>query len=335
MENINIENQLIIKYLTKTLSEEESMHVVSWLQQDKAHQDFLFKLEELYWANQMKKMQRLADTNHEWKKLESYILQNKTKKFLFRKELKYVAIIVVLISMAFIVSKMDFFDFYGKKDSITYTTVITKKGERTQIILPDSSKVWLNSCTSIVYNNNSKTDRQIKLSGEAYFEIKKDTRHPFIVSTSLIDIEVLGTQFNLRAFDDEDLVQTSLYEGQVIARTVVPASKQEVFLKPGERLTYKKNKTWTLATDHLKDDRYWKEGAICFRQQTLQNIARILERTFDVEITIVDENLLKEKFTGEFKNGENVNDILKILKMTKKLDYLITDSKIKIISPKI
>jgi ferric-dicitrate binding protein FerR (iron transport regulator) len=195
--------------------------------------------------------------------------------------------------------------------------------------------VWLNACSSLIYNIDLSSDRQLQLTGEAYFEVAKDEHHPLTVSTSLLHIKVLGTKFNLKAFEGDDEVQATLYEGAIAANTHDQSFAQDFFLKPGEQLTYEKGKTLTISAVSEQDATDWKNGIFRFKKQTLQDIAHSLERSFNVEITIADTKLAQEKFTCEFKNEENLIDILNILKKTKKLDYSIKGSKINIISKKI
>ena len=94
--------------------------------------------------------------------------------------------------------------------------VITAAGQRAQTVLPDGSKVWLNASSKIVYHNSLwSSDRQIDLSGEAYFEVRKDKEHPFVVQVGNLNIEVLGTCFNVYSYEENDFVETSLIEGSV------------------------------------------------------------------------------------------------------------------------
>jgi ferric-dicitrate binding protein FerR (iron transport regulator) len=329
MENINRENQLIVKYLKQQLSEEESGWVAEWLQQDKANQDFLFSLEELYWANQMEEMQQLADTNREWKKLEKQILRIRGNRF--PAILKYAAVIVIAISLPFVLHRAGFFYQTDKQEVNHFVTMMTGKGERSQLILPDGTKVWINACSSLVYNTNLSADRQLKLSGEAYFEVTKDEHHPFIVSTPLLDIKVLGTKFNLRAFEEENEVRTTLYEGSVSANTPDRLFKQDFILQPGEQLIYGKNNSLLVVSAFGKEDKDWKDGIFHFKKQTLRSITYSMERIFNVEITITDPNLSREEFTCEFKDAESLTDMLNILKMTKKLDYSVKGQKVTIV----
>jgi ferric-dicitrate binding protein FerR (iron transport regulator) len=332
---MDIENQLIVKYLKQQLTEEESELVAEWIKNDKSNQDFLFSLEELYWANQIEEMQRLADTNQEWKKLEYQILhdqENRKKISRLAAILKYAAIIIAAISLPFTAHQTGFFNKTEKHLPQSFITVVTGKGERSQLILPDGTKVWVNACSSLKYNTDLSSDRQLQLTGEAYFEVVEDQHRPFIVSTPLLDVKVLGTKFNLKALEGEDKVQATLYEGLIAANTHDQSFKQDFFLNPGEQLIYEKDKTLMITTLSGNDALDWKNGIFRFNKQKLQDIANSLERSFNVEITIPDAKLAQEKFTCEFKNEENLIDILNILKKTKKLDYIMKGSKVDIIS---
>jgi ferric-dicitrate binding protein FerR (iron transport regulator) len=322
-----MENQLIIKYLKQELTEEESASVAAWIRNNKAHQDFLFSLEELYWANQMEELKQLADTNREWKKLEYRILHVR-ETFHLISILKYVAIGLLLIALPFMVYQTGIFNKTNSPDAPDFLTIVTGKGERSKLILPDGTNVWLNACSSLIYSTGLSSERQLKLSGEAYFEVTKDEHRPFVVSTPLLNISVLGTKFNLKAFEEENEVRTTLYEGSVAANT--SDKSFERMLKPGEQLIYRKDKTVLIASVDGNKDKDWKEGILHFRKQKLQDIVRSLERNFNVEITITDSKLSQEEFTCEFKDAENLTEILNILKMTKKLDYSIKSSKVTI-----
>ncbi len=339
MMNIHIENQLIIKYLRHRLSEEESALMTDWLKSDPSNQDFLFSLEELYWANQMQEMQQLADTNNEWKKLEEQIFSkqknNDHKGTIVHRLstiLRYAAVVIIASGLSFIILQTDIFKTGKKQTPENYVTVVTKKGERSQLILPDGTKVWINANSSLSYNTDPASERQLKLSGEAYFEVTKDEHHPFVVSTSLLKIKVLGTKFNLRAFEEEEEVQATLYEGLVAASIPGKKFEKDIFLKPGEQLIYGNNTDLTVDLVTSKDDIKWKEGIYYFKKQKLRSIVRSLERSFNIQITIDDPKLSQEEFTCEFEKAENLVDILNILKMTQKLDYSITGSNVRIFS---
>jgi ferric-dicitrate binding protein FerR (iron transport regulator) len=274
-------------------------------------------------------MQRLADTDREWEKLEAKILSR--KQIRLAPFLKYAALIALVLSLPFVVYKVAFSPNDPNREA--FTTVVSGKDSRL-LELPDGTKVWLNACSSLSYNTGLPSERVVKLSGEAYFEVIKEAHRPFIVSTGLLDIKVLGTKFNLRAFEDDGQVQATLYEGSISANTASQSFGQDVLLRPGEQLTYGKDKTVVIALVKGTDDIKWREGIFHFNKQKLQNIAHSLERRFDIKINIADDALAQEEFTCEFSQSETITDILDVLKMTHKLDYSISGSTVNIVPKK-
>ncbi|GBU07780.1 anti-sigma factor [Bacteroidales bacterium] len=334
----NTENELIIKYLHNELSKEEMERLYLWLTENKTNQDFLFKLEAFYTVNQLNTSNKeAADTNKEWEKLESIISKlnvgkqtanKKNRRIPILKFLNYAAIFILAIAIPYTL-----FNNKHTHDSIvdeTMATVSTGIGERSQLILPDGTKVWINSCSSLSYSSNLSSERKIKLSGEAYFEVSEDKNKPMTIETYLIDIKVLGTEFNLRAFEDDRSVETTLYEGSVSANTAEKAFKQDILLEPGQQMTYAEDKSLKIISINNKSDILWKKGVIHFKKQSLESISRRLEKNFNVNISILDSQLAMEEFTCEFESAENIRDILEILRMTGRMQYEINGSKIEI-----
>lgn len=330
-----MENELIIKYLRKELSQEESQKIAEWLLESRANQDFLFALEELYSLDEINRLKEAADTNNEWKKLEREILKGKSKEKKSRlhlpvfKILKYAAFIAVAISIPYLLSQTSFFKQKENKE-YTFATVITEKGNRAQLILPDGTKVWLNSCSKLEYNMDFIADRKIKLSGEAYFDVAKNKDHPLTVETSLVKVAVLGTKFNLRAFEDEDIIETTLYEGAVSVNNIHDTFQQDILLHPDQQLTFNRDNTFALTSADHDNNIKWKDGIFYFKKQELRYIAKNLSRSFNVDIIITDDDLANQQFTCEFKNSETINEILDILQMTGRLDYKIINNKIEL-----
>ncbi|MDR0412831.1 MAG: DUF4974 domain-containing protein [Dysgonamonadaceae bacterium] len=332
-----MQTELIVKYLIRQLTEEESALLVEWLESDNANRDFLFGLEELYWADRIEEWQRLADTDREWKKLEKQIRQpsgeeRKKKRALLTGILRYAAILAVAVSLPFAVYKTGLFTGTKPPDAPCLITIDAGKGERSQVTLPDGTKVWINSCSSLTYHTEASAVRRVQLTGEAYFEVIKNDRRPFIVSTPLLDVKVLGTKFNLKAFEEENSIQATLYEGLIAANIHNRPFDRDFLLNPGEQLTYEKDKKPMISTVQGQEATDWKNGIFRFHKRQLQDIVRALERSFAVEITIADAKLAQERFTCEFRNEENVVDILNVLKKTKKLDFRIKGSIITVFS---
>ena len=219
--------------------------------------------------------------------------------------IKYAAAIALLISVSFGV-----FHFNKTPDNIIAST---SYGERKQISLPDGSTVTLNSLSSVSYPENihKNSIREIKLSGEAYFDVAKDEQRSFVVKTpEQVEIKVLGTKFNVSAYENDENITTDLYEGAV---SVAVGSGDSLRLKPGEQATYNKRsaKVELSAIDYSNSE--WIKGSIHFENIALKNIFKILERERNITFRISGDVEQELKLTAKFNNNESVDEILERL----------------------
>ncbi|MDR1097549.1 MAG: FecR domain-containing protein [Tannerella sp.] len=195
-----------------------------------------------------------------------------------------------------------------------FTTIETPPGQRTKIRLPDGSSVWLNSQTKLTCPSHfSKENRQVRLEGEAFFEVKSDAEHPFTVSSELMSISVPGTQFNVHAYREEASVVT-LIKGRV--EIVTPDSS--LILKPDYQATVSKTQGITVS-EGTPDAYAWIKGEFFYLNRPLKEIAADLERRFNVSIRITDATLAGELFTYHAGENTSIDDILRHLKKTKAL----------------
>ena len=201
--------------------------------------------------------------------------------------------------------------------------VITAAGQRAQTVLPDGSKVWLNASSKIVYHNSLwSSDRQIDLSGEAYFEVSHDKHAPFIVNSKQIKTCVLGTKFNVRARQDENRVVTTLLQGLV--RVDSPRTEEKGYLlKPGQTLNVNTDtyQAELIEYNQPTDVLLWINGKLEFKQQSLLEITNIMEKLYDIKFIYKDEALKSERFTGEFSTDSTADEILNVLMHTNHFSY--------------
>ncbi|MBD1426471.1 FecR family protein [Sphingobacterium arenae] len=200
-------------------------------------------------------------------------------------------------------------DHTGRVASVN-NTIETPKGGIYQIVLPDGSKVWLNSASSISFPSNfSAAERKVSITGEVYFEIQHDVTRPFRVHAPQQQIEVLGTRFNINAYEDEPYVRTSLIEGSV----KVKGATQEHVLKPGFELRTTKNGDDRVGKADIEAIIAWKEGVFQFDRVELGALMRQLARWYDVEV-IYTGAYPKDEFVGKIKRNEDIRKILNVLR---------------------
>ncbi|WP_316791117.1 FecR family protein [Pedobacter frigoris] len=204
-------------------------------------------------------------------------------------------------------------------------TLSTANGETYQVILPDGSFVWLNAASRLTYpvSFSGKKERLVSLSGEAYFEIKKDKAHPFKVKSKEQEIEVLGTHFNVSCYEDEQLVKTTLLEGSV----KISATEGTAVLKPGEQAILASGKTLTVVQADLESAIAWKNGYFAFSKEDLKTIMQRISRWYDVDIVYKDK-LSDDDFTGKVSRFGKINEVLEVLELTGLVHFKIEGRRI-------
>ena len=180
------------------------------------------------------------------------------------------------------------------------------------VVLPDGSRVRLNGGTRIVYPALFGDERRVEVDGEAYFEVEHDARRPFVVVTGQVVSTVLGTTFNVHAYSEDENYQITLATGSLLVDGG-PESRS-VRLRPGEQGFFERTSgLLSLRRVNVEQVLSWQEDRLYFRAEPLASIARSLERQFNVDITIPDARLRRICFTGEFVDGENIHEIMRII----------------------
>lgn len=186
-------------------------------------------------------------------------------------------------------------------------------GEKKHLLLPDSSEIWLNAGTVIKYPKRfSDSQRTVHLNGEAYFSVKKDAAHPFIVNTPQLSVKVLGTKFNVKAYADDNSVTTTLTSGKVEVTSPTQASR---ILKPNEQLTYdKRTSSISIMEIPANDTDGWITGKLIFTHAPFTEIIRTLERRYNVTFTTSVNIPASKRYTVRFLKNETLDEILTVLK---------------------
>ncbi|TKG97392.1 FecR family protein [Puteibacter caeruleilacunae] len=198
-----------------------------------------------------------------------------------------------------------------------WMTLVTPRGGEYKMVLEDSTEVWLNADSRLVFPNKFVgTKRLVKLEGEAYFSVRKNKQLPFIVELNGMQVRVLGTQFNVSAYNNDVSIKTTLVEGKV-SLYQQESAVDDIVLNPGQQGIYNKDET-IINVKEVDVSQYisWKDGRFVFTYETLEQITRILERWYDVEFEFQDEALKSVRFSGEFLRYDNLDEIFKIIRKT-------------------
>ncbi len=229
--------------------------------------------------------------------------------------------------------------------------VTTKPGSKSKINLPDGTLVWLNADSKITYTEDfNGTERVVELTGEAYFNVVKDKNRPFIINTKSIKIKVLGTAFNVRSYPNEKTSETSLIHGSVEV-TMNDSPDKKIILKPNEKLVVKditiksqqKEKDFAVDEtpllklvplhyingDSISVETYWTKNKLAFDGESLESVAKKIERWYAVKVIIKDERLKSENYTSAFED-ESLSEVLNALKLTGNFKYTINKKEVTI-----
>jgi ferric-dicitrate binding protein FerR (iron transport regulator) len=189
--------------------------------------------------------------------------------------------------------------------------------------LPDGTKVILNGGSKLTYPALFGNNRHITFSGEGFFDVVKDVKKPFLIHTKNLSVKVLGTRFGINAYEEDSQTTLTLEEGSVSALPLVDDMADLILLKPDQQLVMD-NKTKEIQKRNVKADDYtaWKDGILIFRDQTLGEIALILERRFNTKINIPSNAIRNERYVAQFKHGENIEQIIEKLSYKRSWKYV-------------
>lgn len=197
---------------------------------------------------------------------------------------------------------------------------VTPRGEKSMVKLPDGSEVWMNANSRLVYNSFSPNHRQVELKGEAFFTVTHNEKAPFIVRTNECDIKVLGTTFNVMAYDEFGRKEITLLEGKVN----VNIDGNEQVLKSGQALVLKNHCTQISEVNTLQAS-LWVDNKFNFKDIPLSELVKRLENWYDVDITVENSTGREVNFTGTFKNEETIWQVLDAIKVYIPIQYKKTN----------
>lgn len=332
------ESSVILKYIWGTASEQEKGEVDLWLKKHPKNEKALLQIARIYYV--CRTQERIVSRDPlkaYWKvdkmlKSQSYLkkYQKKDRYVIFHRIvielLKVAAIVLILLGGNFLLQKDD------QMESLpSFQTLYVPAGQRAELILPDSTKVWLNANSKLVYPTSFKKGiRQVELDGEAYFDVKHNEDNPFVVGTKSMNVTVLGTEFNVSAYSDIEEFNIALLRGSIELN--LPDRSRRYRMTAGEQVFYKKGKYVSAQIGNM-DYFKWKEGLLCFNNQPIHVIIDKLRLYYDVRIEVADLPFLEERYSGKFRVKEGIEQVLKVLQLEHKFTY-VKDNELNLITIK-
>ena len=320
MEVNTIHKKKILAYFNGQLTSVEEKELKKWIKECSKNKSYFFKI---------KKELDVNDINHPLLQDSFIELKNKlylnqqfkaihggrSRKLVFSFS-RVAALVILVFTLGFALSYILSNNLHNESEIVWFNTNVSR-GEKSQLLLPDGSKVWMNSESTISYPSNFlEGSREIILEGEAFFEVAKYEGKNFTVKTHDYNIEVLGTKFNVMAYTDFNRTETSLIEGHV----QIQKGSQTVDLEPGQMLTFK-NKQFSVQKTNTFHSGSWKDDKFSFDHITFSEMVVRLERWYDVDIIMKDETLNDIVYSGVFKNEETIWQVLNSIQMTLPIKY--------------
>ncbi len=342
--------ELLDKHFKKKSTDSEQQNLESWIAESEEHALLFKEIDDDMNAGLPFPGQFNEDTFQEWNKLK--VDYDIPRYFSMPLKKLYRLAAAIMIPLLLVGGIGGFFitnNFFKNNNDTTLTTIYSPGGQKTRITLPDQSTVWLNAKTTIKYVAAfNQKQRIVYIDGEAFFDVAHDEKRPFIVKTSTINIRVYGTTFNVKAYKEDDVAEATLVKGKITILGInTPGTTDgEIVIHPNETFRYMKTNALSnnvAAPEAVKVKEKvvskrdvpivqiaqkvdvtpivaWKDGKLCFNNESFSTLAYKLEQWYNVKISFEDKEVQEIKYTGQFEK-ENINQVLKYLQILTPFEY--------------
>ena len=333
-ENKHID-ELIANYLTEGLDKNALDELKTWIAASAENQQYFIRQREIWFSAVSREAASVYDKDKAFENFRNRVESQKEIQSTSRRGFslsalwRYAAVVAIIIAVGCISY------WQGEvnvKDTFADISVEAPLGSKTKLYLPDGTLVWLNAGSRMTYSQGFGVDnRKVELEGEGYFEVKRNEKIPFFVKTKDLQLQVLGTKFNFRDYPEDHEVVVSLLEGKVGVNHLLREEKEAV-LSPDERAVLNKaNGLLTVESVTASNASQWTDGYLFFDEELLPDIAKELERSYNVKIHIANDSLKTFRFYGNFvRREQNIQEVLEALASTEKMQYKIEERNITI-----
>jgi ferric-dicitrate binding protein FerR (iron transport regulator) len=306
---------LVTRYLSNETDETEKLELERWLNEDELHRKEFEHFENI-WKLSSQKEADLFDDTKAWNKLHKKLTINKdeknhSQKFMLVSALRMAAAILFLMALAFAVRYI----ISGPK---LITVTAEQKMVTKPVVLPDGSEVFLNAGSSLKFPKKfNKSARNVELTGEAFFTVKRNEQMPFIIKSNRAQVKVLGTSFNVLSYPNSDSIQVAVETG--IVELSSQSGAEKIMLTKGNSGAYYFSVNKITQSQNDINSFAWMTNRIVFRESNLDYVTKTLERIFKKKIDIKEKELIKCKLTADFKDLE-LSKILEAIKTSLNLE---------------
>lgn len=319
----DIEN-LLPRFCEGLVTEEEARQVEKWIKEEEGHRKTVTQTHALYLAADTLYALQNINTEKALKKVKSKVIRKKLSGWEWTQRIAAVMSIPLLIGILLMYMERNEY-----KETARIIEIKTHPGMTTFITLPDSTVVCLNSESSLRYPSSFEGDtRKVELVGEGYFNVTKNTKKRFIVSTMQhSQIEVYGTSFNVEAYAKDKQVTATLVNGKIgFLYTDKAGVAKKINLEPHHKLIYQpKTGEASVYQTSCETETAWKDGKIVFHNTSLEEALRTLSKRYNVEFVISNKKLKKYAFTGSFTH-QRLERIMEFFKISSKINWRYLDS---------
>lgn len=325
-ENVKYQN-LISKFLAGEISDDEMILLKTWIDLDPENRLIFNEENELWQEANIHTKHENYSTETAWMNISSKLglrkNANKSIKILSQVNFRIlivaatVACLVAVGGLCLLISEKKSFQHMASAPTIT----TTNEGEKSQILLSDSTRIFLNSGSTLQYNGLYNIEsRNVKFTGEAFFNVHTNPEKPFVVQIDKMSITATGTRFNVLSYYNEDRVETTLEEGKI---NVSIEGKEPISVKSGQQVVYFRQSEKVLLRE-VATDTYtsWKENKLRFNDTPIEEVLRRISRKYNVNFQIVGTDLLDLKYTATFID-ESIEEVMKMLKTVSPITYEI------------
>jgi transmembrane sensor len=296
-------------------TEDDTLKVNEWLNEKPEHRQAYNRLDEVWNFSQTSENRHLSLFESIKRRITVY--ENRLRRPFYTTTLFKAAAILALILVS------NFMVYHLKQDSkpelVSWQEIVVPRGNRMKLVLPDSTSIWLNNETKLRYPSNfSSSNREVELSGEAYFEVHHDAQHPFIVKIGEQKIKVLGTKFSVNAYPEDQMIETSLISGSVVFQNDREINGNSEFrIDPGYSLLYDKQNN-SIATQKIQSSyyQYWENGVYAFKDESFESLSLKIKRIFNIEIVFEDQFLKTKTYTGTININDNIFLFMEAIRRT-------------------